>query len=333
MSSIAYCFRMRTTRLLALMMDLSRLSRSTVRHLATRHGVSERTIQRDVASLIDMGVPIWTRTGPGGGVGLVDGWRSPITGMTAAELQAVIIGEAGSRDLGLAGDFQTARLKMLSSTSGQAAVVAPAQERFMIDNERWFAEPDRPEVLPAVARAVWDKRRLTIEYARSGGRAVTRLLDPLGLVLKTDVWYLVAAHRRQLRTYRLSRMVRVSLHDEAAWRPAHFSLSEYWEQARTAFEASIYTLQVRLSIPVSAADTLRAAVPGMGTEEGLTSARRSGDRLDVDLVTESLEVATAQLLPVPGVEVFEPLELRRALYRRGKDLAGRHGSSTAGEPA
>lgn len=133
MSSIAYCFRMRTTRLLALMMDLSRLSRSTVRHLATRHGVSERTIQRDVASLIDMGVPIWTRTGPGGGVGLVDGWRSPITGMTAAELQAVIIGEAGSRDLGLAGDFQTARLKMLSSTSGQAAVVAPAQERFVIE--------------------------------------------------------------------------------------------------------------------------------------------------------------------------------------------------------
>ncbi|MGC0249238.1 helix-turn-helix transcriptional regulator [Pseudactinotalea sp. Z1748] len=315
---------MRTTRLLAVMMDLARLSTTTVHHLARRHAVSERTIQRDVAALIGMGVPIWTRTGPGGGVGLVDGWRSPITGMTAGELQALIIGVAGSRDLGLSEDLETARLKMLSSSSAQAAVLAPAQERFLLDHERWFTEPDRPAALTAVARAVWNGTRIRIDYARSGHPAVQRLLDPLGLVLKTDVWYLIAAHRRQVRTYRLSRVTSTHVLDDVAWRPPDFSLAEYWGRARAAFESSLNTLPVRLSIPISALDGLRAAVPGPETEESLRSARKSGDRLDVNLVMESLQIAAAQLLAVPGVEVHEPVELRSRLHRLGQDLAARH---------
>src|SRR5690625_705121 len=198
---------MRSSRLLAILMELTRLPRTTVATLAERYGVSSRTIQRDISALHEMGVPVWTCTGPAGGIGLVEGWRSPITGMTAPELQALIIGEAGARGLGLHTDFETARLKMLTTNAAQAETVEPAQERFLIDNERWFSEPEHPAALPDVARAVWSGRRLTIDYQRPGGERTPRrrLLDPLGLVLKTDSWYLVAAHRRSLRTYRLSR--------------------------------------------------------------------------------------------------------------------------------
>lgn len=310
---------MRTTRLLAVMMDLTRAS-TTVAHLAARHGVSTRTIQRDVAALHEMGVPVWSRTGPGGGVGLVDGWRSPLTGMTVAELQALVIGEAGARGLGLLDDFTTARLKMLSGAPAQAAAVSPAHERFLIDNERWFTEPERPPALPAVAHAVLAGRRVTVRYARGDQRPVTRLLDPLGLVLKTDVWYLVAAHRRQVRTYRLSRVGSVRAHEDGAWRPAGFSLPEYWAQSRQDFEASIYGLPVRLRIPADAAGSLRAAVPGPHTGPALEAARPAGDRLEVDLLMESEQIAAAQLLGVPQVEVLEPAGLRGALHERGRQL-------------
>src|SRR5690625_5161195 len=194
--------------LLTILMEHTRVPRTSVAALAERYGVSPRTIQRDITALHEMGVPVWTRTGPSGGVGMVEGWRSPITGMAAPELQALIIGEAGARGLGLHTDFETARLKMLTTNAAQAETVEPAQERFLIDNERWFSEPEHPAALPDVARAVWSGRRLTIDYLRSGGERTPRrrLLDPLGLVLKTDSWYLVAAHRRSLRTYRLSRI-------------------------------------------------------------------------------------------------------------------------------
>lgn len=331
--NLSYCLVMRTTRLLAMMMDLSRAS-TTVPRLAARYGVSERTVQRDVAALAGMGVPVWTRTGPGGGVGLVDGWRSPLAGMTAAELQALVVGEAGSRDLGLLDALTTARLKMLTAAPAQAAAARAVHERFLLDNERWFVEPGYPAALPAVARAVWAGRRITVEYARPGRERARRLLDPLGLVLKTDVWYLVAAHRRRLRTYRLSRILTVHMHDDDAWRPADFDLPDYWDRARRDFEASLATLAVRLRIPADAADSLLAAVPGPHTAPALAAARTSGDRIEVELRMENDEIAAAQLLAVAGVEVIEPASLRASLYRRGRELtAGNRPAARAGRDA
>lgn len=317
---------MRSSRLLAILMELTRVPRTSVAVLAERYGVSPRTIQRDIAALHAMGVPVWTRTGPAGGVGLVEGWRSPITGMTAPELQALIIGKAGARGLGLHTDFETARLKMLTTSAAQADVVEPAQERFLLDNERWFAEAERPATLSDVARAVWTGRRMSIRYQRPGrpDQPVQRLLDPLGLVLKTDSWYLIAAHRRCLRTYRVSRIASVRVHEEAALRPSGFSLPEYWERSRAEFEASRRTLPVRMSIPESAIDALRAAAPGVDIETALASAIPAGDRLELTLLMEGLEIAAAQLLAVDGVAIEEPDELRRRLLDRGRDLAARN---------
>lgn len=158
---------MRTSRMLAVLLELGNARPTTAQALAERHQVSTRTIQRDIASLQQIGVPVWTRTGPAGGVGLVEGWRSPITGMTAAELQTLIIGEAGSRDLGLHDDFTAARLKMLSAASALGTSPERTHERFLLDNEAWFTPSDRPTALAEVARSVWDGRRLSFDYASS----------------------------------------------------------------------------------------------------------------------------------------------------------------------
>ncbi|GAB3194647.1 helix-turn-helix transcriptional regulator [Nesterenkonia suensis] len=328
---------MRTSRLVALLLELTRLRRTTVAELAGRHGVSARTIQRDLAVLQEMGVPVWTRTGPAGGVGLVEGWRSPLTGMLAAELQALLLGEAGARELGLAADYQAARMKMLAAPGADARQQAAVAERFHLDHGRWFHDPERPAVLADVAQAVWSGQRITIRYTRSDRAAppVSRLVDPLGLVLKTDRWYLVAAHRRSVRTYRLSRIATVAVHpEETAWRPPGFSLAEHWRQSRAQFEASVVSLPVRLSIPQASTEALRAALPGTQIDTALEQARRnpapSGEsggptRLEVSLMTEALEIVSVQLLGVPGVEVREPAALRRALHARGRDLMTSNG--------
>ncbi|WP_218221108.1 YafY family protein [Nesterenkonia sp. Act20] len=327
---------MRSTRLLALLMELSRVPSLKVGRLAARHGVTPRTIQRDITALHELGVPIWTRTGPGGGVGLVDGWRSPLTGMTAAELQALLLGEAGSRGLGLESDYATARLKMLTTNRLQSNAVQPVQERFLVDNERWFTEPERPEALAEVARAVWSGQRLRIRYdsPRSASTAVTRTLDPLGLVLKTEAWYLVAAHRHSLRTYRLIRVREARVLEEPGWRPAEFSLAEHWGRSRQAFEASLGRLPVTLRIPSGSAAALAAAVPGPHTRRAIDDAAQRAGQLTVELRMESLEVATTALLGVPEVEVLAPAALRLELFRRGEQLAtdNRQPAASGGGP-
>ncbi|SMY11756.1 helix-turn-helix transcriptional regulator [Brevibacterium jeotgali] len=330
---------MRTSRMLAVLLELGNARPTTAQALAERHHVSTRTIQRDIAALQQIGVPVWTRTGPAGGVGLVDGWRSPVTGMTAVELQTLIIGEAGSRDLGLHDDFTAARLKMLSAASQLGPSPERTHERFLLDNEAWFAPSDRPAALAEVARSVWEGRRLSFDYAfrshveaaASGSAAAQsplrrgrRSVDPLGLVLKTDRWYLVAARQGTLRTYRLSRMSHVEILTEQCARPAEFSLAEYWRESRGTLEASLASLPVRLSLPMASAEVLVAAVPGPGTRTAISEADCDGDRLEIRLHMESVDIASSQLMGVPGVEVLEPAELRREIHERAEALRVRN---------
>ena len=73
-------------------------------------------------------------------------------------------------------------------------------------------------------------------------RAVTvseRVVDPLALVAKGSVWYLVAAVEGEPRTYRVSRIQSATVLDEPCVRPAGFDIAAYWERAPTEFQATI----------------------------------------------------------------------------------------------
>ena len=78
----------------------------------------------------------------------------------------------------------------------------------------------RSPTSPALCRAVWEEQRVEIRYRKRDGE-VKRLLDPLGLVLKAGVWYLVAlsGRTRSLRTFRVSRVQSVRSLDERGAAP------------------------------------------------------------------------------------------------------------------
>lgn len=219
---------------------------------------------------------------------------------------------------------------------GQSRDSSGQQRGSLGDDEAWFIPSDRPTALAEVARSVWDGRRLSFDYASrshvdaaaSGSPAAERStrqgrrsVDPLGLVLKTDRWYLVAARRDTLRTYRLSRISDVEVQTEQVERPAEFSLAEHWRESCGAFEASLASLPVRLSLPMASAEALAASVPGTDTRTAIREVDGNGERMEIRLHMESVEIAASQLMGVPGVEVLEPAELRRTICERAASLA------------
>ena len=74
--------------------------------------------------------------------------------------------------------------------------------RFHLDPRGWFQPTETVEALRRVADAVLSERQIAVTY-ESWTKVTDRILEPLGLVLKSGLWYMVAQHDGQPRTYRL----------------------------------------------------------------------------------------------------------------------------------
>ncbi|QRO02152.1 WYL domain-containing protein [Archangium violaceum] len=315
---------MRSSRLLALLLNLQRRGHATAAELAAELEVSVRTLYRDVAALMAAGVPVWTEPGPHGGIRLVEGWRTRLDGLTADEATALFLSGAPQAltDLGLATVAVSARAKvdatLPSELRGRAGRI---RERFLLDAPGWFSRPEQLDALPAAAEAVWTGHQLDIHY---GSHSVIRRVDPLGLVLKSGTWYLIARHRGELKTYRLSRIHRAQVRDETFVRPEDFDLAAWWAQSSAEFDASLLTYPCRVRLSARAQKLLPHLVPHDAVRRMLDAAGppdADGWRT-VDLLLESEDVAVDQLSGLgDGVEVLEPLSLRQRLHAVGTRMA------------
>ena len=141
----------------------------TAAELAAELEVSVRTIYRDVEALAEAGVPIYAERGPHGGVRLVDGYRTRLTGLTAEEAEAVFLsGLPGpAAELGLGTVVAAARLKVMAALPPELrARAGRVAERFHLDAPGWFQWSDELPHLELLAGAVWEGQRVQMTYRR-----------------------------------------------------------------------------------------------------------------------------------------------------------------------
>lgn len=317
---------MRSARLVALVVHLQQRGGATAAELAADLEVSVRTVYRDVAALQAAGVPLWTEPGPGGGVRLLDGWRTRLDGLTGDEAAALFLAGAPAAvaDLGLGTVLAAARTKVLATLPpelrGRAARV---RERFLLDAPGWYHHDEDLPHLATVAEALWADRRVDVRYGRRD-REVARRLDPLGLVLKAGTWYLVAAHRGQPRTYRVSRIRGAAARRDRVSRPAGFDLATWWAAASADFDRSMLRATVRLRLSPAGARLLPHATDQSAARAALAAAGPPGADgwVEVVLAVESDVVAAHQLAALGGgVEALDPPSLRAALAATGAAMA------------
>jgi predicted DNA-binding transcriptional regulator YafY len=304
---------MRATRLVSLLLLLQLRGQLTAAELAAHFGVSIRTIHRDVESLGAAGVPVEALRGPAGGYRLSGGYRTKLTGLTAAEAEALFVAPAPAAELGLGGVLTNARLKVLSALPPDLQERASRAERyFHLDTRGWFRAEDTVPHLPTIAAATWQGRRLRARY-REGSRVVQRTLDPLGLVLKGGAWYLVAHRSAGMRVYRVSRFASVRVREEGFERPEGFELASYWDEWSRSFEAS----RPQVEVKIRASELVRRFLPGeLLGEDGVYV-----------VGFENLDEAFRELLKFgPDAEVLEPAELRERVATAAGEVAALYGA-------
>jgi predicted DNA-binding transcriptional regulator YafY len=320
----------RAERLVALLFTLQSRRSATIAELAAALEVSERTMLRDVAALQAAGVPLWTEQGRGGGVRLVDGWRTRLDGLTSREAVAIFaMGVPRAlTELGLGTAVSAAHAKV------SATLPAPLREqaqhlaqRFHLDAPAWFSRADDAEHLADVARAVWEQHRCLVTYRR-GDTTVDRRLDPLGLVLKAGVWYLVAGvDGETTRTYRVSRIQAVEDTGERFDRPTDFDLASWWERSSARFERTMQRFPVRVRLSPLGTRFLGSVVdPHLAVEALAAAAPPDEDGwVEVELGMEDETIAAEQLLGLGAeIEILDPPAVRAAFADIARRMVDRH---------
>ena len=227
---------MRSGRLLEMMLLLQSRESVTAAELARRLEVSTRTVYRDAEALGSAGVPIYADRGRGGGIRLLPGFRTDVTGLTQDEARALFVLTTGGAhaDLGLAAPLRSAIAKVLRAVPApfQPAAAAVSQ-RILVDPVGWMRAAETAGSLGVLQSAVFADRRVLLRYRSSGQSSATeRVVDPYGLVCKSGVWYLVADASGEPRLYRVSRVESAAVDEAPVVRRDGVELSDLWEALR-----------------------------------------------------------------------------------------------------
>jgi predicted DNA-binding transcriptional regulator YafY len=314
---------MRADRLFSIVLLLQANHQLTSRDLAARLEVSERTIHRDMEALSGAGIPVVAERGIGGGWSLLGDYRTNLTGLNEAEVQSLFLTKPSRllADLKMEKAAEGALLKLLAALPAIYRRSADrARQRIHVDVAGWSREIESAPLLPVVQDAIWLERKLRFTYQRGGGcEPVERIVDPLGLVAKGSVWYLVAAVAEDVRSYRISRMLHAELIDELSTSPANFDLAIYWETTSAALKSNPPNYTATFKVAPDAFSRLRYAgrFARVGRAEG-TDARgwtKVSVGFDVD------EMACEYALSFGAkVEVLDPPSLRDKVIAAAREV-------------
>lgn len=309
---------MRADRLLAMLMLLQTHRRLTARKLAEELEVSERTIYRDVLALNSAGIPIFTESGPGGGIALIEDYQTDLTGLSPDEVQALSMLNIPEPlvSLGVGQALKAALLKLNAAMPQSGRVnQAQIQARIHLDATWWFQDQEPTPHLDILKQAVWGDRMVHITYQGDFRYIGEQTVAPYGLVAKASVWYLVYAYAERLRVRRISRILSAELLPESFVRPANFDLANFWHDWCAAYEQGRPSFQVLALVAPALVERLPNLLQGeqpdvLNTPPDITEEGWQKMRLHF----ESFEDARSRLLGFGGaIKVLEPQALRISL--------------------
>jgi predicted DNA-binding transcriptional regulator YafY len=328
---------MRSSRLLSILILLQLRVRLTAEALAEEFEVSVRTIYRDIDALSAAGIPVYGDRGPGGGFQLLDGYRTRLTGLASDEAEAMLmIGMPGpAAALGLGAAANRAKGKLLAALTPQGSIDADRiSGRFHLDPVDWYRAAEPARHLPALARAILDQLSIMMCYNSWAGIR-DRVVDPLGLVLKSGSWYIVGSISGDIRTYKVANVITLTVQRDKFERPPNFDLASHWANQIARFE-----LELRPEIATILASPIglkRLSALGAYAARAVSEANPADPQgwSELKLPFENIEQAALALLGIgPEIKAIAPIKLRQRIQCLAREIlsltADRRALSTKG---
>lgn len=312
---------MRSNRLLATLLLLQAHGRLPGPEIARRLEVSTRTVARDVEALSAAGVPVYAERGRHGGVVLMPGFRTDVSGLTDTEMRALLALTDQQGDLGR--ELASAVRKLLAAVpEARRSDITRARRTVIVEPHGWRRPVADTPALAVLQRAVAADERVRLRYRpASSGTTGTSTVDPYGLVSKAGVWYLVAARRGAARMFRVDRVEDAEATGAPARRPDDRDLEEVWTELRDRLEAAPDPVVVPVRVdPAWRERLLRVVAPQ------LVEAPRHLDDDRLELAFRATGAAVGALLGFgAAVEVLGPDAVRAEMAARAADVVSIYG--------
>lgn len=203
----------RLSRLISLLTILQTKALITSTELSERYDVSVRTIYRDIRSLQDAGIPIYTIEGRG--YSLMKNYKLAPVSFSEEEANALITAEkiiSKNRDESLRKNYSKAIDKIKAvlkhEFKDKAAILA---ERMMIVGD---ASHTNSDLLSKIQHAITNWQFLNIDYISFyKSEHSSRKIEPKALYSTRNNWILIAYCYKQMafREFRLDRIVKMEI--------------------------------------------------------------------------------------------------------------------------
>jgi predicted DNA-binding transcriptional regulator YafY len=227
--------------------------------LAERLEMSPRTVQRYIARLQDLCIPVESVRGAGGYYYLKPGFRLPPLMFTDEEAFALALGLRALCQLGLsafapAAEGASAKLGRVLPEPLRDSIQS-LDEVIALDPGPWVI-PTSPEALIAVSTAIRIRCVLTFVYQSYDGTKSRRELEPYGVAHIDGRWYVTGRclMRQAMRTFRLDRASGLLLDERTFTRPADFDIKAYLQRSMP-FVQSAFKIDVWLDLSLEKASS------------------------------------------------------------------------------
>lgn len=317
---------MRADRLISLLMLLQSNRMMTAKELASILEVSTRTIYRDIDALSFAGIPIYGETGPGGGFGLVDSYRTTLTGLSDLERHALFMLSipAPLSQLGFGDELRTALLKLTAALPDTSRDESErVHQRIFLDSTWWKQSVGFLPYLQALYKAIWEDHLVRMTYKSYGYIPFVQIVEPYGLISKAGVWYLVYKFHGQFRVFIVTELTEVSILHDTFTRTIGFDLELFWKNWCKQQESiqELYLTQILVNPAILSDIKKEFGNPRFIEIDEKKTHHRTGWAA-VELAFRSLLDARTRLLPFGGsIEVLDPLALRLSLQDYAKQIS------------
>lgn len=202
---------MKIDRLIGIISILLQKEKVTAPYLAKKFEVSRRTINRDIETIIQSGIPLYTEQGANGGISIMNGFAIDKTAFTSEEMTSILVGLQSLDSVSGTKRYQQLMDKLKAGSSD----VLPNNDadsiklgRGIFINLSSYHKTSIAKKIECLNASIENYKKVEFRYFSPKGET-KRIFEPYSLMYWWSYWYVwgFCELRGDFRMFKLNRIV------------------------------------------------------------------------------------------------------------------------------